>query len=163
MSYLATVFNGGQSISLPRNRQVARPNFLLSTTKLCHVDRKLSSIYYCPILNFFTLSSPYALALYVTGQEQPNLEGSWSTNEGLRSIHEGPRSIEEGPRSTNEGPGQPLRDQYLPMRDRSTNERPRSTNKRPGSSMRDRGLPNDGPGQPIRGRGRPWGTEVYPY
>ena len=43
------------------------------------------------------------MALYVTGQEQPNLEGPWSTNEEPRSTH-------EGPNSTDEGPGPPKKD-----------------------------------------------------
>ena len=89
--------------------------------------------------DFFTLSLPYALALYATGQEQPNLEGPWSTNEETRSTHEGPRATDEGPMSIDEGP-------------RSTDEEPRSTAEGPWSN--DQVLV-----PPMRNRGLPLGTE----
>ena len=59
----------------------------------------------------------------MTGQEQPNLEILWSTNEGPRPTHVGPSSIDEGQKSTAEGPW-------------STDEGPSSTNEGPGPLVR---------------------------
>ena len=59
----------------------------------------------------------------MTGQEQPNLEILWSTNEGPRPTHVGPSSIDEGQKSTAERPW-------------STDEGPSSTNEGPGPLVR---------------------------
>ena len=77
--------------------------------------------------NFFCPSLIYALALYVTGQEQPDIEGSWSTNEGTRSTHERPRPTDK--------------DQGLPMRDRGVPLGTAVYPQGPCSTLRDRGLP----------------------
>ena len=132
-SYLSTVFNGGTK-HIPYPEQAGR------LTKFLNARRSRATwvangvvLNIFLFFNFVVLSCPCALALYVTGQEQPNLEGPRSTDEG-------PRSTGEGPRSTDEGPGIPSRD--------------------PGLPRRDPGLPIEGPGSLVRVRGLPLRTAV---
>ena len=99
------------------------------------MDRKLNSILYRPIVYLLYSILGNALALYVTGQKQPNLEGTWSAGNGPRSPDEVPSPPDEGTRSTDERP-------------RSPDEGPMYT--------------NEGPFPPMKDRGQPLGTAVYP-
>ena len=107
-SYLAAIFDG-------RGQKSIFPGTAGKLAKLLNARRSratwIANWVVCNIflsLNFFTISLPYSLAFYETGQEQQNLEGPRSTDEGSRSTDEGLRSTDEGTRSTLVERGVPL-------------------------------------------------------